>query len=160
MALLGLNGSSLNFAKGLGGFILMQQGTALAARGARSAGAAALATSQYNASLVSFNLNRELDFAARQLNKNISSQRAAAGGSGLKVTSKSFLEVTDATMHQFERELTQRRNSAQIERQGILFEGAQRQAASERQAQGIEARGRIDAINALPSLLSQAQGLF
>lgn len=160
MAIFGINTNLLGASQGLGGLIMMYQGTAMAAQGARSAGAGAMAAAQYNASVNAFNLNRQLDELSRRITYTLSSQRAAAGGSGLAVTSKSFLAISNATLTQFEREAMQRRNSAKIEQQGILFEGAQRQAAYERQAEAIEFQGRQKIQQALPSLASQLFGGF
>lgn len=161
MALFGINNSSfLNLAQGLGGFLLMQQGTAAAAQGARNAGAGAMAAANYNANLVSFNLNRQLDDLGRTINRTIASQRAAAGASNLSVSSASFLAVANTTMNQFEREILRRKNSAQIEREGILFEGRSRQAAFERQAEQTETQGAVAAFQQLPKLVQSIGGIF
>jgi len=146
--------------EGVGGIVNQSRGASLQASGFRSEGASAIAAANFNNAITEINLSRELDSLNRSLRRLSSTQFTQAAASGIDVTSASVLSVMNETMNQFEREIVNRKISAENEQRVELFEAQVRQVASENQARAVEFTSQQNTIAAIPSLISQASSAF
>lgn len=142
----------LGHSQAMQGADLIDQGADLSIQGGlqqaqsfRASGASAMAAANYNAQLITVNLNRQMDAMSREIVRVGSQQRAQAGKSGLDIGSASFLDVMNGTLAQFERQIVDSRISAEYQRQGVLFEGRAAMASAENQARSAQFSAEVSA---------------
>lgn len=112
---------------------LARQGSELQQQGFRNAANSAISIANFNNQILQFNSEQRTDALARQIGRVSSSQLAATAGSGLALTSRSFLAVMDSTLDQFSREIRREQASLQNEQSAQLFQ-------AQVTAQGLESR--------------------
>lgn len=135
------------------GTSLSFMGSQMSARQAEIAGQNAMAAAQYNVQLHRREIDRKLDRIAREIEAVGSTQVAQASASGLSVTSKSFLQIANDTMSQYEREVLTTRNAAAEREQSILFEGRIAQNQAQNQAASARSSGIFNLIGNVGSIL-------
>lgn len=156
----GIGSTGGGLASAFGGAADIESGAALQAASYRAAGSAAMSAARYNVQLINLNLGRQLTALSRKVQTTTSTQRAAAGSSGVLIGSKSSLAIINSALSGFERETQLTRNTARVEREKTLFEGRIEQAALENQARAAEFAGEVQAKQARAGAVSSAASGF
>jgi len=139
---------------GLGqGFIGMQglsQGTDIQVAGANMAadayalqGAAAIQAGQYNIQLDQLKTDRMIESVNRQFSQLIGQQRTAMAATGLRSTSKSFLQVANETLNVLTNEVVRIKDDAHQRQEAIMFKAAGDKVTALNQASAAAFQGRV-----------------
>ena len=119
-----------NLLAGIGGAATAIRGAQMQAQGASQAAASyrmaaneSLAAANYNVQLEKLNLLRTLDSSSRDIRTLMSQTAVQKATSGFSSSSKSFLQVTNATMSALERQIVDLRATSKQRAESILFEG-------------------------------------
>jgi len=146
--------------QGVGGAVQQFQGSRMQAAGFRNEGAAAVAAANFNNAITELNLTRDLDSLRRSLRRTSSTQTAQAAGQGIDVNSPSVLAIMNETITIFEKEILDRKITAENNKRVESFEASVRQQSAEAQASQASFGGIINLVSSLPSLVSQVSGAF
>lgn len=139
---------------GLGqGFIGMKglnQGTAIQVAGANMAadayvlqGQAAIQAGQYNVDLDRLKTDRMIESVNRQFSQLIGQQRTAMAATGLRSTSKSFLQVANETLNILTNEVVRIKDDAHQRQEAIMFQAAGAKVTALNQASAAAFKGRV-----------------
>ncbi len=113
----------------------------------RNSGKAASIATAYNQALDQLNTNRQKSALSREISTTTSYNRAVQGGSGISLSSKSYLSVANKVMADYERKNVQMTNSAIQRQQQMGFEGQLAVMNAENQARNAEYQGQVAKAN-------------
>lgn len=136
------------------------QASSSEAEGLRAAGSASVAAANFNNAIDRINTSRRLESASRQTDRLLSSQRAAAAGSGFSSSSQSFLAVANATLTSLERTAMQERVSLKNRTNAETFSARTQQAALNQRASQAQSSGSSNLLTSLPTILSGAASIL
>jgi hypothetical protein len=135
------------------GFIGMQglkQGTAIQVAGANMSadaytlqGAAAIQAGQYNVQLDQLKTDRMIESVNRQFSQLIGQQRTAMAATGLRSSSKSFLQVANETLNVLTNEVVRIKDDAHQRQEAIMFKAASAKVTALNQASAAAFQGRV-----------------
>lgn len=139
---------------GIGNFILglrnLDQGTSIQVAGANMAadayvrqGQAAIAAGQYNVDLDRLKTDRMIESVNRQFSQLIGQQRTAMAATGLRSSSKSFLQVANETLNVLTNEVVRMKDDAHQRQEAIMFQAAGAQVTALNQASAAAFQGRV-----------------
>lgn len=117
---------------------LAAQGSLLQAAGFRQTAQSLQGTTSFNLEVDKTNLQRRLKSTSRQFQRLIGKQTVQAAGTGLAISSKSFLALRNEASTEFSRELLNLKLDAENARRGKIFESSVKASQLENQARAAE----------------------
>lgn len=131
-------GASIQAQQSLIGGEIAAQGSLFQAAGFRQSAVSLGQANTFNLAIDKINLQRQLQATSRQFQRTVGTQMTQQAGTGLSLTSKSYLMVRNESADLFSRAMLNMKVDAENTKRSKIFETQVRQMNLENQARGAE----------------------